>query len=75
MQPADIIVFEVAWKHGVPVAVIKSPDAHRKVCHARWEAMARIRDERRWSYPKIGQYFGRDHTSVMHGVRKYHANV
>jgi chromosomal replication initiation ATPase DnaA len=35
--------------------------------------MARIRDERRWSYSKIGQYFGRDHTSVMHGVRKHHA--
>lgn len=46
------------------------------IAAARWWIWARIRDEIRInhrppSYPLIGHWFGRDHTTVMYGCRRF----
>lgn len=38
---------------------------------ARQEMYARIRAYLKWSYPKIGKLFNRDHATILISVRKY----
>jgi len=38
---------------------------------ARQEICVRIRTYLKWSYPKIGRLFNRDHASILNAVRKY----
>lgn len=38
---------------------------------ARQEICYHIRERLRWSYPKIGRLFNRDHASILLAVRKY----
>ena len=67
---ADIIK-EVSLKHHVSVAEILSDIRSTWIVAARFEAMYRIREERHLSWAQIGLQFNRDHTSVIHGWRKY----
>lgn len=69
---------EVAAEHKIPVETILGPSRRKTACAARHDAMWRIRSLR-WrgqgyhghpSYPQIGRWFGRDHTSVMAAVAK-----
>lgn len=68
------ILISVAAAYALPVNVILSGDRTQLVYRARQEAMQRVRLEikisgRRPSYPLIGRWFGRDHTSVIHACR------
>lgn len=54
---------------GVPVSVLRGPSRERPVCLVRWAAMTAMR-RKGMSYPKIGQVFNRDHSTVMSGIRK-----
>lgn len=57
--------------HGLTVEAIERDDHHRPVTHCRFEVMARLRT-RGWSTPKIGVHVGgRDHTTVMHGLKRF----
>jgi chromosomal replication initiation ATPase DnaA len=38
---------------------------------ARQEIYVRIRAYLKWSYPKIGKLFNRDHATILMSVRKY----
>jgi len=67
------IAAEVAAKHGLTVEELRGPARGFKVAHPRQEAMARMRAETSQSLTAIGRYFGRDHTTVMHGVRTHNA--
>lgn len=60
----------VALTAGLSVRRILSADQTRRVVRARHEAMAAIRDFTGASYPEIGRAFGRDHTTVLAGVRR-----
>jgi chromosomal replication initiator protein len=51
------------------------PNRQRKVAAPRHMAMYLVRKLIGLSYPEIGQQFGRDHTSVMHGVRKIESSI
>lgn len=64
------IVVEVAAAFRIEAALILSWDRRRPVFAARVAAMRRCRDElvisgRSPTFPMIGRWFGRDHTSVM----------
>jgi chromosomal replication initiator protein len=49
-------------------------DRHRSVAHARHVAIYLCRQRLKCSYPELGRHFGhRDHTSVMHAVKKVEA--
>lgn len=69
------IVAEVARETGVRVEVLRRPVGPfepRAVARARHYAMWRMRRETRQSLPQIGAFLGgRDHTTVLYGVRKH----
>lgn len=54
---------------GVPVSVLRGPSRHRGICLVRWAAMVAMRG-RGMSYPAIGRMLGRDHSTVMSGIRQ-----
>lgn len=71
------ILVEAAQHHGVTVAALKGPRRYRDICLARWRAMFRLRSLRRpdgstrFSLPQIGEFLALDHTTVLHGIRRY----
>lgn len=65
------IIDQVAAKHHVTVAEIKSHRRDQVVARARFEAMWRMTKETSLSLPAIGRKFDRDHTSVLHAVRQH----
>lgn len=70
------IVYEVLASHpGITVADLKGPRRSTPIVRARMEAVYAVRMQRPdMSYPAIGRWFGgRDHTTVLHSVRKIDA--
>ena len=71
-----LAVTERSWELGYDPREIVGVDVCRDVSHARHEVMRTVRDEitmpngKPPSYPLIGRWFGRDHTTVIPGVRK-----
>ena len=65
------ILSEVALRHGVTVAQLKSDCRARDVIVARQEAMWRCHGEKRWSLKQIGRALNRDHSTILHGVRAH----
>lgn len=66
------IVAEVSTKHGVTRAEIMSPQRCRRIVLARQEIFYRLSTETTMSLPAIGRRIGdKDHTTVLHGVRKH----
>jgi chromosomal replication initiation ATPase DnaA len=70
------IAKEVAAKHGLLLSDLVGESVTRKtVVLARHEAMWRMREvrcadgRRRYSYPCIGIFFGRNHTTVIHACK------
>lgn len=67
-----LILAAVAFKHGVSVNDLKAKRRDKIAARARHEAMWRVKKKTLFSFPKIGRVFGgRDHTTVLHGVRKH----
>lgn len=48
---------------------IWSARRNRDLVRARWAAMYAVSRLTRLSYPQMGRLFGKDHTTVMHGVQ------
>jgi hypothetical protein len=69
------ILGEVAEKHNLPAADIFKDRRVRHIVRARQEAMWRCSEETGYSYPRIGRFFGRDHTTVMHACRVHAARM
>jgi hypothetical protein len=70
------IVREVSKKHGVAIVDILSTRRSQPFVNARYEAMYRMRHETNMSFPQIGRRLGgRDHTTVLHGVREHAKRV
>lgn len=65
------IIAEVAECHGLAVDDMTGTARTRDIVAARWEAMARIRTEFGDTLPMIGRLFNRDHTTVVHGLKRY----
>jgi len=58
-----------AADHGVTSAQIMSRESTAPVCKARWGVMRALRDDG-FTLAQIGRWLGRDHTTIMHGLRK-----
>lgn len=68
--PGDLIR-AVAMKHALTVADIKGPSRAMNIVDARQEAMAMVYKTRPdLSLPQIGRIFDRDHTTILHALRK-----
>ncbi|MDF3607540.1 helix-turn-helix domain-containing protein [Paracoccus sp. DMF-8] len=68
------IAEETAAEHGMTFDEITSPSRRQFIAQPRQEAMRRQR-EAGFSYPVIGWFWDRDHTTVMHGVRAAEARA
>ena len=63
------ILERVARLHDVSIEDITGPSRLRHICMARWDAMRQMRD-RKLTTTRIGELLNRDHTTVMHGLRR-----
>ena len=63
----------IARDEGVRVSDILGPSRERQPTRARHRLWAVTRASTDLSYPQLGRIFGRDHTTIMSGVRKYEA--
>lgn len=70
------IVSDVCDRHGVSFIDICSARRDRKTAAARSEVSYRLRKETTLSLPQIGRKLGgRDHTTILHNVRRYEAKL
>lgn len=66
------IATDVAQRHGVTLAELRGPCRAYRIAHPRQEAFALIKAAGRQSSPQIGRYFGgRDHSTVLHGIKMH----
>jgi len=78
MTPRDKVmadIKEVAKWHGVSVRLILSPDRHRCVVAARNAAYWLLWFKYGYSLPKIGRFFGRNHTTVLFGIGAHQGRI
>ena len=69
------LFFMAAWianTHGLTVDRFKARDRHREVAWPRQEVMLAAH-RAGYSMPQIGRFLGRDHTTVLHGIRQAEA--
>lgn len=69
-QQAREIVRKIAARNEVSVADIMSASRKAPIVAARQMAMYRLRANLGLSYPAIGKFFNRDHSTVMHACQK-----
>ena len=63
------LVAQIARTHGLTAADLIGPSKVRSVCIVRWRAMKALRDHGR-SLSSIGRILNRDHTTILHGLRR-----
>jgi chromosomal replication initiation ATPase DnaA len=67
---ARAVIIDIAASHGLAVETLMGRRQSRAVAAARGEAMRALRSlqcaGRPLSYPRIGAWFARHHTTVMH---------
>ena len=64
------ILDDVSASYGVSVADLKGPSRRKAIVGPRQEAMWRMVETGKWSFPQIARVFNRDHTTVLHGWRQ-----
>lgn len=63
------IAIEVAARHSLTLADLSGRSKRRHIAIARQEAMWEVWQATNYSFPRIGAFFKRDHTTVLHNVR------
>ena len=66
----SLIISQVCRFYNVDESVIRGTQKNRGTAEARQTAMYLIRKLTNLSLPDIGKEFNRDHTTVMHGIKK-----
>ena len=66
----SLIISEVCQYYGIEEQVLRSTLKNKNTAEARQVAMYLIRTMTNLSLPEIGREFDRDHTTVMHGLKK-----
>lgn len=69
------IAMSVAEKYGLTLLDLMGESRLARIAHPRQEAMWLIRQGGRCSLPMIGRFFGRDHTTILHGVRAHELRI
>lgn len=71
-RTAKIVIAEGCRRLGVPIEDIMGPSRRQPLVTHRQELMYDVFVQcPHLTYPRIGAAFGRDHTTVMHGVRQH----
>ncbi len=71
MRLIEAITHEIAKRHGVPFAAVRGPSRLRIHTRPRDEAMALTYQTGKYSTTMIGEYFSRDHTSVLLAINRH----
>ncbi len=67
----DEVIRAVSHHFNLSSDDLRGKDRHRSIANARHVAIYLCRQRLKCSYPELGRHFGhRDHTSVMHAVKK-----
>ena len=69
------VVRRIAREHGCTVEDIYGRSRMGDVPRGRMRAYAVLRWSTNLSLPELGRIFGRDHTTILTGVRKYEAEL
>lgn len=70
----EICVGVLRGFRGVTLAEVKGPLRNRSIVEARFACIYAVRQQRPdLSYPAIGRFFNKDHTSCLHAVNKVKA--
>lgn len=69
----DRMVAELATGHGVTVAELHGPSRIKRIVNIRQAIMAEVYATDRWSLITVGRALNRDHTTVLHAVKKLRA--
>jgi Bacterial dnaA protein helix-turn-helix len=67
--PAREALQAVSTRTCVPIADILGRNRRPPIAAARHEAVWRVRLATGWSLPRLGRFFKRDHTTVLHSLR------
>ena len=71
----SLIISQVCKFYNIDDSVIRSTKKSKGVADARQMAMYLIRQLTNLSFPDIGKEFARDHTTVMHAVKKVESSL
>lgn len=75
-RSAHATVLSTAYEYGFTFEQLASKSRRGEVALARHVAMFRVHKRHNLSLPQIGKLFGgRDHTTVLHGVRRIEAMI
>jgi chromosomal replication initiation ATPase DnaA len=66
----DAIIDLVARRHGMSIDVLRGKSRSAPLVRIRQLAMSEARDAG-YSLPEIGRALNRDHTTVLHGIRRH----
>lgn len=70
------ILDQVSNMYGFTVHELRGPGRTKGIAHARQHAMYLMAQQPHLSLPQIGRYLGgRDHTTILHGVRAHKARM
>jgi hypothetical protein len=70
-REASWIISAIAESHNLTKADIIGHDRRAHVVVARYEAISAVHKTfPNWSYPVLGMIFNRDHTTIMHALKK-----
>jgi len=65
------IAKRIAQLHGLSVEDLKTGGRAPRWSWPRQHAMYEMVEAGKWSLPRIGMFFGMDHTTVLHGYRAH----
>ncbi len=71
----ELVVRYVCRYYGIEEAQLKSQLRSKNIAEPRQIAMYLIRHLTKMSFPDIGEFFGRDHGTVQHSVKKIDASL
>ncbi len=71
----DATIQEVAERHRIMPDDLIGPRRDRRLFLARAEAMWIVYENTKYSYPQIGRFFNRDHTSVLRACKLHEASL
>jgi chromosomal replication initiation ATPase DnaA len=69
-QEVLTITMSKASIYDVTMHELCSTKKNRKIVLARESVILYLRDERRWSYPKIGAFLGKNHSTIILAERR-----
>jgi len=69
MEPHDVVLTEIAEKHGITVSDLFRKTRQQPLATARQEAIVGLK-KLGWSVSRIARYFNIHHSTVIHALRK-----